>query len=235
MRRRSSASAHISFPLGDEPGRDPDPFYTADYLAANGFDVVVCPSSSCYGDSVFAPRTYFHMRNTADSFRKGLSAPARRAPSSRAGPYISSPGSCSGRRSSCRGFIATHSGRRLRRRSRRAYVREHFGVDDLGFFAAAGQLATRGLFNYAADLGFFKDARPAPREYVERRVEEIAKAGELGKELAACERRLGEYRDGLDLFGAYGKVAKSGHAGARGLGSSRPGISSTGPRPREYS
>ena len=35
------------YPLGDEPGRDPDPFYQAEYLAAHGFDVVVCPSSSC--------------------------------------------------------------------------------------------------------------------------------------------------------------------------------------------
>ena len=66
------------YPLGDEPGRDPDPFYQAEYLAAHGFDVVVCPSSSCWGDSVFAPRTFFHMRNTFDSFKRGMSGAARR-------------------------------------------------------------------------------------------------------------------------------------------------------------
>ncbi|HEX2695004.1 MAG TPA: hypothetical protein VHP61_04580, partial [Acidobacteriota bacterium] len=42
-------------------------------------------------------------------------------------------------------------------------------------------------------------------------IEEIAKAGELGKELETCERRLAEYRDGLALFGAYAKVAKTGY------------------------
>ncbi len=198
------------YPLGDEPGRDPDPFYTADYLAANGFDVVVCPSSSCYGDSVFAPRTYFHMRNTNDSFRKGLSGRL-------GGAVLTSwtvhlfPWELQRTSIELPRFIATHRDGDLEA-FEKAYVREHFGVADPGFFAAAGKLATRGLFNYAADLGFFKDARPAPREYVERRVEEIAKAGELGKELEACERRLAEYRDGLALFGAYGKVAKTGHA-----------------------
>ena len=90
-------------------------------------------------------------------------------------------------------------------------MREHFGVDDTGFFAAAGRLASRGLFNYADDLGFFKEALPARREYVADRVEEMAKKGEVGSELETCERRLAEYRDGLALFGAYAQVAKKGH------------------------
>jgi hypothetical protein len=92
----------------------------------------------------------------------------------------------------------------------KAYVSEHFGIDEPGFFAAAGRLAKRGLFNYAADLGFFKDARPAPLGYVAARVEEMAKTGELEKELADCERRLGEYRQGLDLLRAYQRLARSG-------------------------
>ena len=196
------------YPLGDEPGRDPDPFYTSDFLAANGFDVVVCPSSSCYGDSVFAPRTYFHMRNTADSFRKGSMPRLKGAvltswtvhlfPWQLQRPAIELPG-----------FLAENPGRTLED-FEKSYVREHFGVDDLGFFAAAGRLAKRGLFNSASDLGFFKDAGPAPLDYVARRIEEMAGKGELEKELAACETRLGEYRRGLDLFRAYGKTASSG-------------------------
>lgn len=196
------------FPLGDEPGRDPDPFYTSDFLAANGFDVVVCPSSSCTGDSIFAPRTYFHMRNTADSFRRGSGARLRGAvltswtvhlfPWEFQRPSIELPA-----------FLAAAPGRTLED-FERVYVREHFGLDDLGFFAAAGRLAKRGLFNYAADLGFFKDARPAPLGYVAARIEEIAKNGELDNELGNCERRLEEYRQGLELFQAYDKIAKSG-------------------------
>ena len=198
------------FPLGDEPGRDPDPFYTSDYLAANGFDVVVCPSSSCYGDSVFAPRTYFHMRNTADSFRKGWAPGVGGAvltswtvhlfPWELQLPSIELPG-----------FFARHPAGTLAD-FEREYVRRHFGVDDPGFFAAAGSLARRSLFDYAADLGFFKDARPAPPDYVSKRIEDIARAGELEKELAECESRLAEYRRGLDLFRAFAKTARSGRA-----------------------
>ncbi len=196
------------YPLGDEPGRDPDPFYTADFLAAKGFDVVVCPSSSCYGDSVFAPRTFFHMRNTADSFRKGSVERLRGAvltswtvhlfPWELQRPSIELPG-----------FLAVNPGGTLDD-FERAYVREHFGVDDRGFFTAAGRLARRGLFNYAADLGFFKDARPAPLGYVSGRIEEMAEKGEIEADLAECEARLGEYRQGLDLFRAYAKTVRSG-------------------------
>jgi len=196
------------FPLGDEPGRDPDPFYTSDFLAASGFDVVVCPSSSCYGDSVFAPRTFFHMRNTADSFRRGsggrfggavlTSWTVHLFPWELQLPSIELPG-----------FMTRHPCGTLGD-FEAAYVREHFGVDDTGFFRAAGRLARRGLFNYAADLGFFKDARPAPLGYVTDRVEELAGKGELEKELAECGSRLDEYRQGLELFRAYEGIARSG-------------------------
>jgi hypothetical protein len=198
------------YPLGDEPGRDPDPFYTSDYLAANGFDVVVCPSSSCYGDSVFAPRTYFHMRNTADSFRKGASPHLRGAvltswtvhlfPWEMQLPSIELPG-----------FMARDPGATLAD-FERAYVRGHFGVDDPAFFAAAGRLARRGLFNYAADLGFFKDARPAPLDYIAGRVDDMAAKGRLEIELAECELRLREHSQGLEMLTAYDGKAKSGHA-----------------------
>ena len=197
------------YPFGDEPGRDPDPFYQSEYLAARGFDVVICPSSSCWGDSVFAPRTFFHMRNTYDSFRRGLSGRLGGAvltswtvhlfPWELQMPSIELPK-----------FVAAHPCGSLED-FQAAYVRKHFGVDDTGFFSAAGRLANRGLFNYADDLGFFKEALPARREFVADRVEEMAKKGELGSELETCERRLSEYRDGLALFGAYAKVAKKGH------------------------
>jgi hypothetical protein len=197
------------YPWGDEPGRDPDPFYQSEYLAAQGFDVVVCPSSSCWGDSVFAPRTFFHMRNTYDSFRRGLSGHL-------GGAVLTSwtvhlfPWELQRTSIDLPKFLAAHPCGSLED-FQAAYVREHFGVDDTGFFAAAGRLANRGLFNYADDLGFFKEALPARKEYVADRVEETAEKGELASELATCELRLAEYREGLAQFGAYAKVAKTGH------------------------
>ncbi len=198
------------YPMGDEPARDPDPFYTADYLADNGFDVVLCPSSSWYGDSVFAPRTYQHLRNTLDSFRKGSTGKLKGAvltswtvhlfPWELQKPSLELPRYLS---------LRPHDDLE---EYELAYVREHFGLDNTRFFAAVGRLARRGLFNYAADLGYFKDAGPAPIDYVSGRVEAIAKGGELDKELRACESRLTEYREGLALLGAYSKVAIEGQA-----------------------
>jgi hypothetical protein len=196
------------YPFGDEPGRDPDPFYTADYLEARGFDVVICPSSSCYGDSVFAPRTYFHMRNTRDSFLKGLSG-------RRSGAVLTSwtvhlfPWELQQTSIDLPAFIIDDPKDDLES-YQVAYVREHFGVVDTRFFAAVGLLARRGLFNYAADLGFSKDARPAPKDYVANRLEEIAKSGRLEDELMTCEKRLEEYRKGLAALGEYSNVVKGG-------------------------
>ena len=196
------------YPFGDEPGRDPDPFYTASFLEARGFDVVLCPSSSSYGDSVFAPRTYFHMRNTFDSFRQGLSG-------GRKGAVLTSwtvhlfPWELQETSIELPAFLLQHPDGDLAAYEE-AYAREHFGVGDRRFFAAAGRLAKRGLFNSAADLGFFKDARPAPRDYVLNRLDGLAKNGEIEKEAETCRARLNEYHEGLAEFGAFSKTTKKG-------------------------
>ena len=196
------------FPSGDEPGRDPDPFYTVDFLRAHGFEVVVCPSSSCYGDSVFAPRTFFHMRNTADSFRKGLSGDNR-------GALLTSwtvhlfPWELQETAIDLAPFIVRDPGGDLAV-FETAYVRDHFGAEDRRFFAAVGLLAKRGLFNYAADLGFFKDAEPAPRDFVLKRLGEITASGTLEKEARSCADRLEEYRRGLAELREYSRMVKKG-------------------------
>jgi Glycosyl hydrolase family 20, catalytic domain len=196
------------FPLGDEPGRDPDPFYTAAFLQDRGFDVVLCPSSSSYGDSIYAPRTYFHMRNTADSFRQAVAE-------GRLGAVLTSwtvhlfPWELQETSIELPPFILRQPGGDLADYEK-AYVREHFGVEDARFFAAAGRLAKRGLFNYAADLGFYKDAKPAPKDYIVNRLDELAKSGTLEKEAEACRARLEEYRRGWAEFREYGKTVAKG-------------------------
>jgi hypothetical protein len=198
------------YPFGDEPGRDPDPFYTADYLEAHGFDVVICPSSSSYGDSVFAPRTFAHMRNTYDSFREGLSG-------NREGAVLTSwtvhlfPWELQETSIELPNFIINNPNGDLET-YQKYYVRKHFGVDDTRFFAAAGRLAKRGLFNWAGDLGFFKEALPTPKAYIVDRLDDIAKNGGLEKVLKTCESRLEEYRQGLAMFGEYVNVVRQGQA-----------------------
>jgi Glycosyl hydrolase family 20, catalytic domain len=196
------------YPFGDEPGREPDPFYTSAYLESRGFDVVICPSSSCYGDSVFSPRPFFHMRNVFDSFRRGLSG-------KRKGAVLTSwtvhlfPWELQQTSIHLPRFRALQPGGDLAA-FERFYTQEHFGADDRRFFYAAGRLAKRGLFNYAADLGFYKDAFPAPKDYVLHRLDEIAKSGMLEQEVKNCEVRLNEYRQGLAAFEEYSKIAAKG-------------------------
>lgn len=196
------------YPFGDEPSRDPDPFYTADYLESRGFDVVICPSSSSYGDSVFAPRTFYHMRNTYDSFRKGMSGKLKGAVLTSWTVHLF-PGELQKTSMELPNFIVNDPNCEIDSYQDH-YVRKHFGIDDTRFFTAAGMLAKRGLFNYAADLGFFKEAMPAPKEYVMNRLDEIAKKGELEKELETCENRLEEYRKGFMMFGEYAKAVHKG-------------------------
>jgi len=73
---RLPAAAHERFgrwlfPFGDELGREAEPFYSVDFLADQGFDVLTCPAATSHGDSCFAPRTGMHLHNTWDSFAKG--------------------------------------------------------------------------------------------------------------------------------------------------------------------
>jgi len=196
------------YPFGDEPARDPDPFYTADYLESRGFDVVICPSSSSYGDSVFAPHTFYHMRNTYDSFRKGMSGKLKGAVLTSWTVHLF-PWELQKTSMELPNFIVNGPNCELDS-YQEYYVRKHFGIDDTRFFTAAGMLAKRGLFNYADDLGFFKEAMPAPKEYVMNRLDEIAKKGELEKELETCENRLEEYRKGFVMFGEYAKAVPKG-------------------------
>jgi len=198
------------YPFGDEPGRDPDPFYTADYLAARGFDVVICPSSSSYGDSVFAPHTFYHMRNTYDSFRKGLSGKQKGAVLTSWTVHLF-PWELQATTIELPRFMVENPHAGLED-YQEYYVRKHFGVDDTRFFTAAGRLAKRGLFNWADDLGFFKEALPAPKAYVVNRLDDIVKNGGLEKELKTCESRLEEYRQGLAMFGEYMNVVRQGQA-----------------------
>lgn len=68
---RAAASAIEAF--GDRlyrPGTDRtqlNPWVAADHLAAQGFDLILCPASSHAGDAVFAPRTDLHLRNIGDT------------------------------------------------------------------------------------------------------------------------------------------------------------------------
>jgi hypothetical protein len=148
------------------------------------------------------------MRNTYDSFRKGMSGKLKGAVLTSWTVHLF-PWELQKTSMELPNFIVNGPNCELDS-YQEYYVRKHFGIDDTRFFTAAGMLAKRGLFNYADDLGFFKEAMPAPKEYVMNRLDEIAKKGELEKELETCENRLEEYRKGFVMFGEYAKAVPKG-------------------------
>ena len=197
------------FPDGDEPGRDPETFYTADFLAEQGFEVVTCPSASSWGDTVFMPRNWFHLANTFDSFAKGMS------------PHL-------------HGSVLTSWSVRLHpwelqlacidvphyleqdpegdlHDFQQSFVAERFGLEDGGsFFSACGLLAKRCLFTDSGTLHVLKSCPPADSGLVVRTLDRLAEKGETEREHENCLGRLDEYRRGLLLFEGLAAQASYG-------------------------
>ena len=196
------------YPHGDEPGREPETFYTADYLAAKGFKVVKCPGSSSYGDNVFSPRNWYHIINTYDSCRKGLEPGL-------AGAVLTSwtvhlfPWELQLAAIDLPPYLAEHP-RAALSTYQDAFMNARFGVTDERFWRACGLLSKNCLFTHTASLGFNKSALPVPVDHVKKTVEKIKKEGHISVEAENCRARLAEYREALALFEAFAGRARSG-------------------------
>lgn len=46
------------------------PFYTSDYLKQEGYDIILCSSSRCYGDAIFVGKNDLHIDNIIGAARK---------------------------------------------------------------------------------------------------------------------------------------------------------------------
>ncbi len=197
------------FPYGDEPGREPETFYTADFLADAGFDVVTCPASSSHGDNVFAPRNWYHMVNTYDSTHKGIQANLD-------GVVLTSwtvhlfPWELQLACIDMPGFIAAHPQEPIEVFQGK-FLEARFGLkEDKLFFEACGLLSKSCLLTHTVSLGLTKNALPANLENAEKKIAEIIDNGELEKELSNCQARLFEYRRALSLFDTFSSTILSG-------------------------
>ena len=186
-------------PLGDEPARDPETFYTADFLAARGFRTVTCPASSNYGDNVFSPRNWYHMVNTFDSFRKGMSANLE-------GSVLTSwtvhlfPYELQLACIAIPGYLAANPDGTLEE-FEREFVAKRFGLDEADeFFRACGLLSKSCLFTYTASLGFGKHTMPVLLNHAEWKVQKADDEERAEGELNNCADRLQEYRQALAIF-----------------------------------
>jgi len=187
------------YPFGNEPGRDPETFYTADYLAHKGFTVVTCPASSGYGDTVFAPRHYYHLCNTYDSFQKGRA-------SNLAGSVLTSWTvhlSLYEMQLSCIKLPSyLYSNPRNSISDYWQYFSEKmFGLkDSQNLMKALGLVSKACSFSSAPQLGYTKANLDVPNEYILNKLEELSRSNLLEESINFNKLRLDEYKRGLDAL-----------------------------------
>ncbi len=199
--------AHL-YPMGDEPGREPNTFYTADFLAEKGFAVVTCPASASSGDNVFCPRNWLHMVNSCDSSRKGLSG-------SFAGVLLTSwsvrvhPWELQRQAIEIPPLIRCFPEKSLAD-LQRFVLRRRFGTEDPTFWRAVGLLAKSCLFCHSGSLGVDKNIPRLPQDFALVLIEKLRREAALEGELANCADRLVEYRQALAMLQAFGAGISKG-------------------------
>jgi hypothetical protein len=198
------------FPDGNEPGREPETFYTSDFLKSYGFETLLCSSSSSYGDNIFAPRTYFHFKNIYDMAKKGMqegfagtvltSWTVRLVPWELQKPCIElAP------------FAARNSSASIED-FQKSFLEKHFGTADSSFFKACGLLSKTGLFMCALTLGFYKDvSEPVPADQIEKTIEKLFNEKKLQGELESNLKLLEEYEQSLEILNKFKASAKKGY------------------------
>lgn len=196
------------FPSGDEAGREPETFYTADYLAHAGFRVITCPASASYLDSVFAPQNYYHIANTFDTFIKGqnehLGGSILTSWTVHLFPYELQLASID-----VPSFIKQYPDETIDSYLK-YFVGKRFGTDDSNFVKACGYLSKPCLFSWAQSLGFWKNCEPVPISHICESLLKLAEDGKICDELNENRKRLAEYRKGLELLKAFSDSATKG-------------------------
>jgi hypothetical protein len=196
------------YPLGREAGREPNPFYTAGYLADQGFEVVTCPASSCFNDSVFTPSNWLRVVNTFDSLREGA-APGL------SGSVITSwtvrlvPWELQVAALDIPAFIREHPDASVDA-YQHFFTESRFGVDEDDFWRNCARLSNRCLFMDSRSLGFYKGCRPTPEGHIDSVLDKVCEEGRLEGELANARERLDDYRAAAAYFVSFRERAPKG-------------------------
>lgn len=188
---------------------DSEPFYSADYLAAKGFRVVTCPSSSHYGDNCFAPRDQLHAANVFDSFSKGASRHLH-------GSVLTSwslhlhPWELQTAHITIPHYLRANPAVSLDG-VRARFCKERFGGDAGEFWKMCHLLSGSCLFANTASLGHTKALAEVPDNHVARLLRQLIDRNALEDELRLCDVRREEYTRALELVrGLEGRVLR-GH------------------------
>jgi hypothetical protein len=191
---KATFGTHL-FPGGEQA--EPNVFYTADFLVAQGFKVVTCPSASSYGDNVFSPRDRLHTANVFDSSRKGLGPDMHGAVLTSWSVHLF-PWELQTVCVAAPPFVKANAGASIDE-FREHFARERFGGPAEDFWRACDLLSGGCLFTYTSSLGHNKSCPEIPANHAAATLERIRAQGRIQEEADLCATRLAQYNEALEL------------------------------------
>ncbi len=201
------------YPAVDEPGRAPQPYYTADHLTEHGYRqrVIGCPGAAAFGDSTFAPRNWYHVTNTHGWFDHARASGMR-------GTVLTSwtchffPWELQLPSIRLREFFGDRDRPDLDDYERDWFCRTNFGVDAAAgavFWEAAGLLSWPCTFSRNRETGAGKDSEPIPLDTIVKKRD--AMSDEQRREQIAWTRWcLPRYQRAAELFERFKRDATAG-------------------------
>lgn len=197
------------FPEGQVAGCEPNIFYSSDYLADSGFDVIGCPSSSIYGDSVFAPQLLLHLKNCFDFLDKGneekMAGWILTSWTCHLFPWIL--------QEACIDLPAAKNinPEITQADYKRKFVEDSFGSKDSElFWDGVEAFAQTGLFMLTHKLGCGKNPQKVPKTLVLKKLDEIEADGQLESEIEKAVGLVGCYQDGLNKLKDFSATINKG-------------------------
>lgn len=197
------------FPAGEESSEQANIFYTSDYLSDLGFDVIGCPSSSCFGDSVFLPRIWFRLQNCFGFMKKGYEDKmfgwTLTSWTCHLFPWILQE-SCielsQWIENNPNGELKDYLG---------DYVEKCFGVQDDGTFWKAAEAFASSVFlsnNKCLDIG--KNVRQGDIKHIENLLDQIEKDGKLDETLEETVGLIKRFEQGAELLTRFAENVQAG-------------------------
>ncbi len=193
------------YPFGEELCRLPEPFYTADYLKAQNFTVVLCPATACYMDTAYAGRHFMHAANTFDMLRharKALDGCAVTSWTVHLYPYELQRAAQSmpaWQQAHPAGTLADYEV---------DFERDFFGLPgDGGFWRAAGKLSERAFLNFTGSNGSGKTIHRVADDILLQRIAQAEEQGRLAAQYAELVQVQVTYQAAETEFAALIKKA----------------------------
>ena len=198
------------FSHSDEPEQIAKPFYTSDYLASRGLEVVKCPAASSFGDSIFAPRHYHHLVNAYGWFNKKVSDQANNymLTSWTVHMFLYELQLAS---IDLPSFLAASPSASIDQYCD-YFAQKHFGLDDSRLLMKSFDLlAKHCAFSSVSKIGHDKHNDPVDKEFISDQVANFQNENKLEELIEENKTLLKEYQQSLILLETLSAKISKGH------------------------